>query len=588
MRSAQPSAEDPPQRDGALRLLVIGEETFSTHPMPAKGRVTIGRSLSCDIRLDDPSVGAEHAEILAGESLCIVDLGSPGGTRVGETRIAPASAVPLAPGDLVHVGSVLLMLERPKVQPQRRILTHGIFEMRIEEECHRADRQGRPFSILAIRSRPSDATPRIEAVLASSLRLVDVVGCYGAGEYEVLLSETPAANVHVVIDRLQRKLAEAGVEARLAAATYPRDAQSADALTERARAAAGGKVDARPSEVEQTGSAMQNLFQMVDRVAASEISIVIFGETGVGKEVVAQRVHRTSPRAGKPLLTLNCAAFAESLLESELFGHERGSFTGAHQAKAGLLESASGGSVFLDEVGDMPASIQAKLLRVLEERKARRVGGLKPYAIDVRFIAATNRDLEGDVERGTFRKDLFFRLNGISFTIPPLRERSGEIAELARAFLREACRRAGVPEPALSAGVVEALRGYAWPGNVRELRNVIERAVALCGGGPIALEHLPMEKLAARFAARAPGSGAVARAYVHPRAADGVLPQQALRGAVEDFERQRIVDALEATAGNQVKAAKLLQISRRTLVKRLTAYDIPRPRKGTAPAGGAP
>jgi two-component system, NtrC family, response regulator AtoC len=586
MRSAESLSEDSTRRDGGLRLLVIGEEQFSAHPMPAEGRITIGRSATCDVRLDDPSVGAKHAEILAGVPPRIVDLGSPEGTRVRDVRIVPGSAVPLVPGELVRAGSVLLMLEQPKVQPQRRILTHGSFEMRVEEECHRADRQGRPFNVLAVRCRPADATARVEGVLASTLRLLDVVGCYSAGEYEVMLSETPVANVPIAVERLQRKLEEAGVEARLGAATYPRDAQSADALIERARAAAGAGAATR-YEIEESGTAMQGLIRMVDRVAASEISVVIFGETGVGKEVLAQRVHRASPRAAKPLLSLNCAAFSESLLDSELFGHERGSFTGAHQAKAGLLENASGGTVFLDEVGDMPLSIQAKLLRVLEERKARRVGGLKPYDIDVRFIAATNRDLEAEVERGTFRKDLFFRLNGISFTIPPLRERESEIAGLSQALLRDCCRRGGVREPELPADVLSALRAYAWPGNVRELRNVIERALVLCGGGPITLAHLPMEKLTAHFATRAPGSRSIARAYGPPKPAETPASQD-LRGAVEEFERQRIVDALEATAGNQVKAAKILNISRRTLVKRLSAYDIPRPRKGSRSTGAKP
>jgi DNA-binding NtrC family response regulator len=235
----------------------------------------------------------------------------------------------------------------------------------------------------------------------------------------------------------------------------------------------------------------------------------------------------------------------------------------------------------------MPLSIQAKLLRVLEERKARRVGGLKPYAIDVRFVAATNRDLEAEVERGTFRKDLFFRLNGISFTIPPLRERENEIAGLSQALLRDCCRRAGISEPELRADVLSALRAYAWPGNVRELRNVIERALALCGGEPITLAHLPMEKLTAHFATRAPGSRSIARAYGQPQPAEGPASHD-LRGAVEEFERQRIVDALQATAGNQVKAATILNISRRTLVKRLAAYDIPRPRKGSRSTGGSP
>ena len=329
---------------------------------------------------------------------------------------------------------------------------------------------------------------------------------------------------------------------------------------------------------------MQDLYRMVERVAASDISVVIFGETGVGKERVAEAVHRHSPRAAMPFLRLNCAALTDTLLENELFGHERGAFTGAESVKAGLLESANGGTVFLDEVGDMPPATQVKLLRVIEERKVRRVGGIKAQAIDVRFVAATNRDLEAEVARGNFRKDLFFRLNGVSFFIPPLRERVGEIEGLARLLVAEMSQRMGrAAPPGLSSEVLGLLHRYPWPGNIRELRNVLERAVLLCGAGEtLELEHLPAEKMTAHFAARragpqpaapqpaAPGESPVVRAALTP----GEMREQ-----LAEMERQRIIDALARCAGNQTEAAQALGISRRTLVKRLSAFNIPRPRK---------
>jgi DNA-binding NtrC family response regulator len=302
---------------------------------------------------------------------------------------------------------------------------------------------------------------------------------------------------------------------------------------------------------------MAGIYQLAERVAKSTINVLLLGETGVGKDVLSRRIHAMSPRADKPFLPLNCGSLSEQLLESELFGHERGSFTGAVEAKPGLLEAADGGTVFLDEVGELPMSVQVKLLRVLEERQVRRVGGIRSRPFDIRFIAATNRDLGEAVHAGNFRADLFYRLNGISLMIPPLRQRIGEIEELARKFVDDASTRAERrPAPTISAEALAWLKGYAWPGNIRELQNTMERAVLLCTGSEITLEHLP------------PSTGAIAPGRPgDPRSADA------------DPERQRILDALEKCAGNQTRAARLLGISRNTLLARLDAYGIARPRK---------
>jgi len=301
--------------------------------------------------------------------------------------------------------------------------------------------------------------------------------------------------------------------------------------------------------------AMVEVYQVVDRIAPGVISVLVLGETGVGKEVVAEAVHRRSPRAQGPFVRLNCAAFSESLLESELFGHERGAFTGASEAKAGLLESASGGTVFLDEVGELPPSLQVKLLRVLEERAVRRVGSLTARPLDVRFVAATNRDLEADVASGRFRRDLYFRIAGATLAIPPLRERREEIALLAQAFIEQTSAQLGRASLSLSPEALACLTANPWPGNLRELKNAIERAVLLCPGAVIGPEHLPAAKEPSSPAPAAPG----------PAGAGG--------------ERQRIVEALQQSAGNQSQAAKLLGISRRTLLNRLDEYGIARPQK---------
>jgi two-component system response regulator AtoC len=314
--------------------------------------------------------------------------------------------------------------------------------------------------------------------------------------------------------------------------------------------------------------AMVRIQQLAARAAAGTINVLILGETGVGKELLAETVHRLSPRRSGPYVCLNCAALSETLLESELFGHERGAFTGAVQAKPGLMETAHGGTLFMDEVGELPLQTQAKLLRVLESREVARLGSVRPRKIDVRFLAATNRHLETEVERGTFRADLYFRLNGITLTIPPLRARVGEIRRLAETFVQQISRELGRPEPEIPASVLSILEAYSWPGNIRELKNVMERAVLLCSGSVLDSEHIPVDKLSAPSSPHLP----VIRAA---EASQTGLPGPP---AAAD-ERQRIIDALAACAGNQSRAAQVLGIPRRTFVARLDQYKIPRPKK---------
>jgi two-component system response regulator AtoC len=302
--------------------------------------------------------------------------------------------------------------------------------------------------------------------------------------------------------------------------------------------------------------AMRVLYDQLSRTARSSISALVLGETGVGKEVFARALHDRSPHASGPYLELNCAALPPSLLESELFGYDKNAFTGANQARPGLLESADGGTVFLDEVGELPAAVQVKLLRVLEDRKVMRIGGRTARKLEVRFVSATNRDLVADIERGSFRQDLYFRLNGISFVIPPLRERVEEIAPLAERFLREASRTID-RTLGLSASALGYLERYRWPGNVRELRNVIERAVVLSYGSEIEPADLPTQ-------------------------VTGLTATPAISRDIDlepNGERDRIIAALEQCAGNQTRAAKLLGVSLRTLVNRLASYQLARPRK---------
>jgi len=302
--------------------------------------------------------------------------------------------------------------------------------------------------------------------------------------------------------------------------------------------------------------AMRRLFDVIDRVADSESTVLILGESGTGKEWVAKTIHRRGPRAERPLVTVNCGALPETLLESELFGHERGAFTGAHAARAGRFELAHGGTLFLDEVGDMSPALQVKLLRVLQQQTFERVGGVKTIHVDVRVIAATNKNLEHAVNQGAFREDLYYRLNVIPMVVPPLRERSEDIPLLVDHFLSVGNARKRKQVSGVSPDAMRVLTTYRWPGNVRELENLIERLVILKGEGMITLEDLP-ETLTR------PGRLAVKASFVFPH--DGVD----FNRLVESFEDDLIQHALQAAGGVKNRAAQLLRLNRTTLVEKM-------------------
>jgi len=598
-----PSSGESAAATDKLQLIVSVEGAFTTHRLPSSGAVTIGRAAGNFVRIDHPSISRSHAVLSIGGTLRVLDLDSSNGTRVAGHLIEPNTPVEVSAGDALELGGVMVMIQRVAAAlPPRRVLSHDYFEARVEEECARRARAGGSFSVVRINAPPEAPSSEIEAAFQETLRAHDVLALYAPNEYEILLDAT-ADNAGDVVHRLTARLARVEIFVRSGCASYPADGATAGALIAFANAAVRGTEPPPPAEAEDDDapeSAMDGLRALVERVAASTISVLILGETGVGKEVQAETVHRLSPRAGNTFLRLNCAALSETLLESELFGHERGAFTGAHAQKRGLLETADGGTVFLDEVGELPLTTQVKLLRVIEERKVMRVGGLQAKDIDVRFVSATNRDLEAEVARGAFRQDLFFRLNGVTLVVPPLRERPNEIEKLSHLFIAQACRDRG-RVPQLTQDALALLRGYSWPGNIRELRNVIERAVLLCGSGPISSRHLPVEKMTATIAARPARVSIQPGATLQPPPAPPSFIQAGVENAtdawpilreaspptmnnlkveLEAVERQRILDALERCAWNQTKAAQMLGIARGTLVSRLDQYGIARPRKG--------
>jgi DNA-binding NtrC family response regulator len=312
-----------------------------------------------------------------------------------------------------------------------------------------------------------------------------------------------------------------------------------------------------PGFAHLTGSsqALERVLKQARSVAATSATVLLSGENGTGKEMIARAIHQESPRASGPFVAVSCAALPEALIESELFGHEKGAFTSATQSHKGRFELADGGTLFLDEIGDLSASVQVKLLRVLQEREFERVGGTKTLTVDIRLIAASNRDLEKEVAHGRFRQDLYFRLNVVPLHLPALRERPEDIPILAAHFAAKSAQKYGQPTPELEPGLVEVLLDYDWPGNVRELENLIERLVVLSNTSTLGLEFVPEKML---------------------RALPGTTPgdENTLEGAVEAVKRRMIISALQAEGNNKVAAAKRLGISRSYLHRLINEFDL--------------
>ncbi len=555
-----------------FHLVILGRDGAVPLAFPTAGQILIGRDDDTDLRLVDPRASRHHARITIGETIEIEDLGSANGTRVRDQPIAPRTPVRIERGDAIGIGGTLMVLQAgaPEIAA-RRVWAHGYLETRLIEECARAQNDHGSVALARVHLTPARAD-LVEETITNLIRGGDLLAAYAPGEYEILLLGTNEIAARVLVDGIVAALAAHQIGVTAALAIYPSDGTSPQALigraAERVRA---GTAAATPGVVVES-NAMRNLHAFARRAAAGNSHVLIVGETGAGKEVLAETVHRASPRAAKPFLALNCAALTESLVESELFGYERGAFTGATQAKVGLLESAAGGTVFLDEIGEMPLATQAKLLRVLETRQVLRVGATQPRSVDVRFVAATNRDLEDEVAEKRFREDLYFRLNVITLEIPPLRERPEEIEPLARLFLGRLAEAVGRAPPSLSAEALALLHGSAWPGNIRELRNVLERAFVLCAGHEITVDHLPVDKLRRRHAEGVPTAGAP-DTRTAPTSEEGREPQ-----GLKEIERKAIVDALERCHFNQTRAAELLGMPRRTFCKRLKDYAIPRPR----------
>jgi len=582
----------------SVRLIVVaGPDAGATFTIVAPGG-TIGRAADATVKLGDVSVSRRHCEVRIGDGGAeIVHAGGPNPTRVNGI---PIERAPLAVGDEVELGATVMRIgdeaDDGDVVPVQVLST----SLSLDTRELSARPAGDPLATLV---RLGDALHRAatpgalvgevgrvmgEALRADRVSLVvrDAAGrlsTAGDGRPAVApTAEVTAAIAHgqaaVVADRDRQLLvvplapadgvfgvagamiAERALDGR--PAWQRRDVELASAAARLAGASLGAlsarersvrAVDALASRVSAVGAvlgrspAMQELAKLVGRVAAVATTVLIEGESGSGKEWVAEAIHAASPRAAGPLVSVNCGALSESLIEGELFGHERGAFTGATERRAGRFEQADGGSLFLDEIGELSEAAQAKLLRVLETRRFERVGGTRTIAVDVRVIAATNRDLAAMVKAGRFREDLYFRVAVIRAAVPPLRERPEDVLPLAEHFLARFAASCGRRVTGFTAEAVTALEQHWWPGNVRELRNTIERAAVLGDGVVIDADDL----------------GLVAPA---PAAA----PIQSL----QEQEKAALLRALDTTGGNKAAAAKLLGIDRTALYKKLRRFGL--------------
>jgi len=604
-------------RSNEYLLVIEGERSWTVH-LPVAGELIIGRGPEVGLSLADPLVSRRHAHILVGpDGLRLSDRGSRHGTLVnGEPVSAPRA---IRSGDVITIGSTLVVVQRPlRAAAARHVLDLAAFTRRLDEEAERAVYYQRELAVLVMRAPAPFDPPRAAAVLDTRLRLMDSAAFLGDHHLALMLPELDSDQATLVAAELSPAIAPEG---RIACgiAVSPGDGVDGDTLLASARAAGDAaspgavllardavrELQAGPHRIVIADPGMVQLYDLARRLARSEMPILIQGETGAGKELAAAAIHAFSPRASGPFISINGAAIPEALAESELFGHARGAFSGATTAKVGHFEAASGGTLFLDEIGELSAQVQAKLLRVLEGGEMTRVGEVKPRRIDVRVVAATNRDLESEVSSGRFRRDLFFRLGAARLELPPLRDRPRDIAVLARSLLEETCVRLGRAPLSLSVTTAQALFLHDWPGNVRELKNALDYAAAAAPDTADEIEawHLPpqLAMVARRAADGAAGpafrNGTAARpvletlsdspdsplthpvtgnvmAALEPEPSEPPPGFRPIADEVRELERTRMIEALRATGGVQNRAAERIGMPGRTFATKLKRYRI--------------
>ncbi len=580
-----------PSRSGEPRATIVIYAHDDTRIVELREgqRVLIGRAPPADVVVDDMTISRQHARFAFTEGVVEVeDLNSRNGTLVRGTRVTHAR---LRSGDDVRLGGLAISIHmRAGAEPPLGISNYDQLLGRIEDEVVRARTFGHSFAVVAAFAPEQQEghsalrhVSRWAPSVREELRPVDTIAVHGPHSVLVLMPEASS----VLAERVARRLTRLSPSGPLfcGIAMFPETTKSAGSLVSEAQTAA--RTGQRSSPVQQArkvlpgedgakviqAESMQRLYALAERVAINNVPVLILGETGTGKEVIARHVHSASPRAKNDMVVINCAALPTNLIESALFGHERGAFTGADAVKKGVFEEGHGSAVFLDEVGELSPAAQAALLRVLETKRFSRVGSAKEIEVDVRIIAATHRDLEAMVEAGTFREDLFYRLNTMTLKVPPLRERREEIVPLARAFLEPTVERWATTARDFSSQTVEMLLKHSWFGNVRELRNVIERAAVIATGDVLEPEDLP-ERFRMRDDEECEAALALDDLPDSQTVGAHELDAVPFKDRIRDYEVRLITDALDAADGNQSRAAEILQMPLRTLVHKIKVYGL--------------
>jgi two-component system response regulator AtoC len=561
-------------------LLVYYRDGSSLVPLAPGASLVVGRARPADIAIRDRSLSRQHARFeLTDGVVWVEDLGSTNGTSVNGKRVG---RVRLAPSDRVSLGSVLVALHAPD-DPDETPQSHGLdshdsFLTRLEQQLGNSRTFGRPLTVMMVQAarrkggHVSGWSPR----LRRHVRAADAIALYGPCEVIIFLAETGQRDALAQAEQLESSRPRSEPQLLYGLASYPRDGSSADELIEAARGALRQASHKKPIQLADPTHAprknksektpivvsrkSQEVYETARRVAQAEIPVLIQGETGTGKEVLARFIHHNSPRRSKPLCCLNCGGIPGTLVESALFGHERGAFTGAERQAKGLFEEADGGTVLLDEIGELSAAAQAALLRVIETKRVTRVGSAVDFAVDVRIIAATHRDLEAMCDAGSFRWDLYYRLNAVSLRLPPLRERREDILPLADQFIAAAAKANRSAATTIERSAREALESHSWPGNVRELRNAIERAVVIAQDHVITTEDLPERVRRGQSDTIPP-----------PVAADGSLD---IKERLRQYEAQLLLHALKANDWNQTQTAEALNMPLRTLVHKIRQHGL--------------
>ncbi|MBV8763244.1 MAG: sigma 54-interacting transcriptional regulator [Deltaproteobacteria bacterium] len=573
-------------------LLVFHGDSSRMIPLRADGDVVIGRDAVADVVLSDAAVSRKHACLTLIDGLATLrDLDSANGTKINGEAITGSR--PLVSGDVLTIGSATISFQTSSRRPAaREFLSLTQLQEHASTEIERSSRFQRPLAMLAINLGLDGRVDRVAVAraLEARLRVLDSIGWSGSDQLLLVQPETDAAGARIAADALLGVLQRIAPAARAGVASWPDDGDDVDTLIGSARMAAqvadpGGVADADRSPSTRTigtqvvvvaDPAMSRVYGLIERLAKTDLTVLVYGETGTGKELATTALHHWSARAAHPLVSLNCAAITESIVERELFGHEKGAFSGAVATREGLLEAADKGTVFLDEIGELSLAIQAKLLRVLETKRLTRIGDVREREIDIRIVAATNRDLEAAIEAGTFRRDLYYRLCGATLWLPPLRDRRRELPLLAQRFLSEACSRIGRDALVLSSTALHVLSSYDWPGNVRELKNVMDYLAATCE------DVVQAEQIAARLRTVRPPMRSEMRpemrsivepAPPEPPAAGGKTFRP-LEDELRELEKRRIEEALAAFAGNQTRAAEAISMPLRTFVNKVRQYNL--------------